>query len=402
MRKVLVAVSLLATLASVALVAQVRYLSDASGTWKPWQFYAYPDNRRLLGARPAEVNALEAQLLRLNAIIKKTDGFTAPIGFSVETVGNLDPLALRPSPGTGEPAITVRPLPASLNFGAYGIHEIGSGATVKRFDTGETSQLLFFVNQLSLLLSSDADSMVPEFEKLETDVARLSAPRPDLFGMPRYGDTLVLKKSAEPIWTAVPFAETLELLARAIDRRLADNRDALGRLQSQYNDLKDPKKRDQRIAEYKAMAALSKDPAYMDKMMKADAGMEKAADTLLPPIADARAVVTATEQELASVRTMVAALSTEDKAAAACYAVGDTVSLSRFRRVPAAGCEPLVRPNWKLFNPALPRSAPQLLTIAHFDGCLREGQTFLHVGGCTANKRLLESIDKAALLAWLQ
>ena len=30
-----------------------------------------------------------------------------------------------------------------------------------------------------------------------------------------------------------------------------------------------------------------------------------------------------------------------------------------------------------------------------------EGQ-FVHVGGCAANKRLIESMDKAALLAWLQ
>ena len=54
-------------------------------------FTAYGDNRRVLGARPADVKELEAQLLRLNAIIKKTDGITNPIGFSVETAGDLDP-----------------------------------------------------------------------------------------------------------------------------------------------------------------------------------------------------------------------------------------------------------------------------------------------------------------------
>jgi hypothetical protein len=43
-----------------------------------------------------------------------------------------------------------------------------------------------------------------------------------------------------------------------------------------------------------------------------------------------------------------------------------------------------------------------VLTIAHFEGCLVADRTVLHVGGCTANLRLLESIDKAALLAWLQ
>jgi len=41
-----------------------------------------------------------------------------------------------------------------------------------------------------------------------------------------------------------------------------------------------------------------------------------------------------------------------------------------------------------------------VLTITHFEECLGADRTFIHVGGCMANKRLLESIDKAALLAW--
>ena len=142
----------------------------------------------------------------------------------------------------------------------------------------------------------------------------------------------------------------------------------------------------------------------MEKMTKVEDEMEKRADKeFLPQIASVKAVVTKSEQELASVRAMAAGLSAADKAAPACYASGDTVSISRFRRAPSPGCDPLVRPNWKLFNPALPRSAPQVLTISHFDRCLvPEAGRVLHVGGCVANKRLLESIDKAALLAWLQ
>ena len=41
----------------------------------------------------------------------------------------------------------------------------------------------------------------------------------------------MLKKSAAPIWAAVTFAETLELVARGIDRRLVDERDVVARLQ---------------------------------------------------------------------------------------------------------------------------------------------------------------------------
>ena len=109
MRHVLLAVSLLAVSASVGLVAQARYLPNAPGTWKPWRFNAYADQRRVLGARPADVKDLEAQLLRLNAIVKKTDGFTNPVGFSVETVGDLGPASGRLVAIAGEPALTVRP-----------------------------------------------------------------------------------------------------------------------------------------------------------------------------------------------------------------------------------------------------------------------------------------------------
>src|SRR6185295_8992352 len=123
---------------------------------------------------------------------------------------------------------------------------------------------------------------------------------------------------------------------------------------------------------------------------------------LLPQIASAKAVVTKSEQELAATKAMAVGLSAADKAAPACYAAGGTAFLSRFRRAPAAGCDALVRANWALFNKALPRSAPQVLFIMDFTPCFIPDRKDPHVGGCVANKRLLESIDKSALLAWLQ
>jgi len=402
MRQVLLAVSLIAACASVALVGQGRYLPNAPGTWKPWKFTADADPRRVLGARPADVKDLEAQLLRLNALIKKTDGITNPVGFSVETAGTLGLVSGRFSAIAGEPALTVRPLPAVLNFGAYPVMEFGSGATATRDDGGETAQLLFFVNDLSQPLFGATNHAVPEFETLDADVVRLAPPQSDVFGMQRYGhDTLVIKKTAAPIWVAVTMAETLALVTRGIDRRLAGERDIAGRLQTQYDDIMDPTKREQRIEQYKKIAPLQKDPAYVDKMTKAEDTKIKMAATLLPGIDRAKAVVTKSEQELAGAKAMAAGLSAADKAAPACYASG-AQSLSRFRRAPVPGCDPLVRANWALFNPALPRSAPQLLTIGNFGECLVADRTVPHVGGCTANKRLLESIDKAALLAWLQ
>jgi hypothetical protein len=401
LRQILLALSLLATLASAAQVAQTRYVPDAPGRWKPWTFYADVDVRRVHGARPVEVKDLEAQLLRLTEIIKKTNGFTNPVGFSPETGATLGLDRFSAIPG--DPALTARPLPVSMIFLAFGVFETGSGATLKRDDSGETSGLLFFVNDLTHPLFAENDHAVPEFEKLDVGVVRLAAPQPDVFGMPRYGrDVIVLKKSAAPIWVAVTLAETLELVTRGIDERLTRERADLSRVQKGYDDIMDPKKRQQRIAEYQKIAPLQKDPAFVDKMTKMeDAKQQMAGREILPEIATEKAIVTKSEQDLAAAKAMAAALSAADKAAPACYASG-AQSLARFRRAPAAGCDPLVRANWAMFNPALPRSAPQLLTISKFASCLIPDRIDPHVGGCVANKRLLQSIDKAALMAWLQ
>jgi hypothetical protein len=404
MRQVLFAVSLLTASASVALVAQTRWIPNAPGRWKPWMFNAYGDVRTAYGARPADVKAFEAHLLGLTAIIKQTDGFTNPIGFSPDTGGALGMASNRLSEVPGEPKLTARPLPGFLAFGAHGVFEYGTGASVKRDDTGERPGVYFYVNDLSLPLTTTTNHEVPEFEKLDVNVARLAPPESDVLGLPRYGpDSIVLKKIAAPIWAPVTLGETLELATRAIDERLTRERDDVARIQKGYDDIMDPKKREERIAQYKEIAAKMKNPAaYVAEMTKAEDMKQKmAGPQLLPELSRAKATVTKSEQDLAAATARAAGLSTADKAAPACYATSGP-SLSRFRRSPDGGCDPLVRPNWGMFNKALPRSAPQVLIITGFSTCRFHNPAPEQVGACTANNKLLEKIDKAALMAWLQ
>jgi hypothetical protein len=376
---------------------QVRYLPDAAGTWKPWVFTAAAGNRDRVAARATDVKALETQLLALNAIIRKTSGFAAPIGFSVETAGDLDLESYR----AGQPPLATLPLPATLNFGAYGIHEIQRNGKPVRADTGETAQLLFFVNQLALPLFFGRDPL-PEFQDVETDVTLLAASQPDLFGIPRYGHTLVLKKNPAPIWIAVSLEESLRLAASGITRRVRTARDVAARLRTQHDELTNPGRRAQRIAEYKKLATMSKDPDYLDKMMKVEQRMEANVAALLEPIKVADAQVAAIERDLTAANAALAALPAASRAAPACYASQERSSLSRFRNNPDRNCIAIVRPNWKLFNPALPRSAPQVVVIAHFERCLTSDQPALHAGGCSANRKLLEAIDTQSIYSWLQ
>jgi len=137
-------------------------------------------------------------------------------------------------------------------------------------------------------------------------------------------------------------------------------------------------------------------------MMKVEQRMEANVAALLGPIEDAEAQVATVERDLAATNAALAALPAADRAAPACYASQERSSLSRFRNNPDGTCIAIVRPNWKLFNPALPRSAPQVVVIAHFEQCLTSDQPALHAGGCSANRKLLETIDRQAIHAWLQ
>jgi hypothetical protein len=68
----------------------------------------------------------------------------------------------------------------------------------------------------------------------------------------------------------------------------------------------------------------------------------------------------------------------------------------------------IVRPNYHYFNSALPRSAPQVLVISPvadcFDTANRHNQdaNSLSPAGCAANRKLVETMDKDAVRAWLR
>lgn len=65
-------------------------LPDAPGTWKPWRpFNASAEAGKQQAATAALVKTFETALLALNAILRRASGVATPVGFSVETWGNL-------------------------------------------------------------------------------------------------------------------------------------------------------------------------------------------------------------------------------------------------------------------------------------------------------------------------
>lgn len=121
-RRLGVLVLLAAVAGAVPVWPQSRSLADSPGTWKPWKFTAIASTRQDQGATPALVKAFEAELLALNAILRRTFGVASPVGFSVETWGNLSGDHVSEH-APGQPPGTAMPIAGGLTFGAFPIFE---------------------------------------------------------------------------------------------------------------------------------------------------------------------------------------------------------------------------------------------------------------------------------------
>jgi hypothetical protein len=98
------------------------------------------------------------------------------------------------------------------------------------------------------------------------------------------------------------------------------------------------------------------------------------------------------------------ALTPEEREAPSCHQPDAELFPDRFRAAAGApaACRALVKPNWGYFDPALPRSAPQVLMVVGYTRCLtQESLAETGRGGCVINRALIESLDWEAVRAWL-
>jgi hypothetical protein len=67
---------------------QVRYRPTETGPWRAWSFSAIPATRQQRGATAADVQAFQARLQELGAIVKRAAAVSTPIGFAGELWGS--------------------------------------------------------------------------------------------------------------------------------------------------------------------------------------------------------------------------------------------------------------------------------------------------------------------------
>jgi hypothetical protein len=387
---------------SFTVAAQVRYRPTETGPWRPWSFTATASARQSRGATAAEVQAFQAGLQALAAIVKSAPGVSPPIGFAGELWGSL---AGYDNQAPGQPPGRAVPLAGSIGFGAFPLIEFMRGGRLVNEDLkgGETETLQFVVNQLDGSIYGGSRPQGWGAAPLEAFVEPDSgAP---VAGLPRLGDVFVVRKNPKPLW--LPFALADALQPIVVERRTLyeSRRDGYAKEVAEFAAWQTPASRAARRAEWqKSAASMPKGAEFVANMEKSDLQIEAANEARLAPGGPEDKGVREAERDLREVDEILAALSAEERRALSCYDQRATRLANRFRAhadAPAS-CRPLVRPNWEYFDAKLPRSAPQVVMIAAFTRCLRpEAATATTRGGCVVNRSLVETMDWDAVRAWL-
>jgi len=404
-RRPLVVCLLLLALAAVVQPAwsQTRYLVDAPGSWKAWKpFSAISSVRTASSATPAEVKAFEATLLELNAILRRAPGVATPRGFSVETWGAL----FGPGQaGGGRPAGKSLPLAGSLDFGAFPIFEYERGGKVIREDTGETSLQIFQVNNPWM----GSGRGPGEWGGVDTDAFMQPKPKGEVAGIPLYGDALIIAKSPERLWALVPLGAALDLVVESRRVDVASYQESLQRYKARLAVVRGPAWQATRMKEAREAAVRMPKPEEFIASIEASLHIEEASLVQeISPTGDTGKSLVAAQRALDEITAWLAELSPADRAAPACYAAEAKGLRAKFRPGLSAGCVAIVRPNYQYFNPALPRSAPQVLSITPVERCFDTANkynseaTSKSPAGCAANRALIQTMDKDAIRAWLR
>ena len=383
--------------------SQTRFLVDAAGTWKPWKHLSAIDSVRTAGgATPADVQAFEATLLELNAILRRAPGVATPRGYSVETWGSLNGPRLA---APGQPTAKSRPLAGSLDFGAFPIFEYERNGKTIREDTGETALMIFQVNDPWM----GSGRGPAEWGEVETDAFMQPQLNGEVAGIPRYGDMLVIAKSPESLWSPVPLGAALDLVVASRRADVASFQESIEKFKARLAVARDPVRQAQRMKEAKEASVRLPNPEAFMASVESAARIEEASilQEISPTGGSGKGLIEA-QRALDEAAAWLAELSPSDRVAPACYAARASGLRSRFRAGLGAACVAIVRPNYHYFNSALPRSAPQVLVISPVADCFdtankhNQDANSPSPAGCAANRKLVETMDKDAVRAWLR
>jgi hypothetical protein len=298
--------------AVTTVATQVRYRPTETGPWRPWSFTASPATRQQRGATAADVQAFQARLQELAAIVKRAPAVATPIGFAGELWGSLNSYGPAAS---GQPQGRAVPLAGHLSFGAFPLIEFQRNGRLANEDLkgGETELLQFVVNELDGSMYGTSRPQGWGEIQLEAFVEPESGAA--VAGLPRIGDVFVVRKNSKPLWVPFPLVDALTPIA--VDRRTAyeNRRDAYARQVAEFATWRTPASRAARRADWQKSAAMmgAKGAEFLANMEKSDPEIEAANEKQLGPGGPEDKAVRAAERELQEVDGLLAALSPDQR-----------------------------------------------------------------------------------------
>lgn len=237
------------------------------------------------------------------------------------------------------------------------------------------------------------------------DEAFLEPPaKGEVAGFPRYGDILVIKKNPEPLWAPVTMETAIGLVVATRTTELEEKSAVLERSRASLADWQDPVKRAGRFAGYEVAAAAQPDrAAFLAEMERVENEVVASIQQELTPEGSQMREYQEVERAIGDASAWLSELAAGERAAPACYVASGGTLRQRLRAAPAGGCVPIVRPNWAFFDRSLPRSAPQVVVIPSVSDCFDDQPAAPSTpAGCPANRQLLSTWDRQAVLDWLK
>jgi hypothetical protein len=375
----------------IAPVASAQSQPRQAGQWLPWKSVPPPEKP---GAgqvvSPDELASFDAELRTLREIVERAPGMSMPpAGFDVTTSGQL----LR---DRGEPdapiagVLMLTPVPAALSR---------SLGTLSRKDY---PHLDFAVNWLPRRLV-DVDGYMEDWHGVGTDAGRATEAPTEFAGFERYGEALVIMPHGAPLWTALGLGDALDLVRASRQLDVEEFQDELKEMRDWNAKLNDSQYRAEFLRRAREEVKNEPNPEEALAAIVSEVfGLQDHMDRSMDPELIAKEAQ-AKQAPLAEVTAWLAALSPGERDAPACFVEGGKTLKDRFLASPRPDCVDLVRPNPVLFDPARPRTVPQVLTIGPIDSCIDPPPGASEASpSCAALRALIETLDKEALRAWLQ
>jgi hypothetical protein len=378
-------------------VADRRYLWKHPGTVRAWKLprtFVIEENR----ITPAELQALEASLRKIEQVVLQAPVVKPPVGFDLWVHAALGTI---PGDVRSRHLAGGLPLPADIGFDPLSAYQnrLPTGAFDAKvdFETAGDCSLRIWVNRPPSFGVQLADPGGEFFLEPRKDG--------ELGGLPVYDGTLLVLRPGQAPWVPVGAERVLRYLLPKYQAAAESAGRYAREKQKAYQDFMSPAAKEKRQREAQALRAAGGSGAEDNarRLEKKQARWEEDARKEAEAAASDpkwRGPIEAFE----AAKARLAGLDQAGRAAPACVVTGFRGPESDWKVVPVGtpGCQPVVRTHPDLLRGKLPRGAVQFMYVPHITDARKafaDGKRRLTdlPGDCVATSQLLRQLDWAQL-----